>query len=199
MRVSGIVMTIAACGMLAAGELPSPGTAGGKPLVEAMKARQPAREFAAKKMPEQVLSNLLWAAWGINRPEKGGRTAPSAMNRQEVDVYAVTAEGAFLYNAKKHALEAVAEGDLRALAGTQAFVKDAPLNLVLVADTGKSGDMTYAAFTAGAISQNVYLYCASEGLATVVRASVDKAALGKALKLRAEQKIVVAQSVGYPK
>ena len=130
---------------------------------------------------------------------KGGRTAPSAMNRQEVDVYAVTAEGAFLYNAKKHALEAVAEGDLRALAGTQAFVKDAPLNLVLVADTAKSGDMTYAAFAAGAISQNVYLYCASEGLATVVRASVDKAALGKALKLRTEQKIIVAQSVGYSK
>ena len=199
MKVSGIVMTIAACSMLAAGELPAPATAGGKPLMETLRARQSAREFAAKKMPEQVLSNLLWAAWGINRPEKGGRTAPSAMNRQEVDVYAVTAEGAFLYNAKKHSLEAVAEGDLRALAGTQAFVRDAPLNLVLVADTAKSGDMTYAAFTAGAISQNVYLYCASEGLATVVRASVDKAALGKALRLRAEQKIVVAQSVGYPK
>lgn len=191
-----LVLMAAAVG---AAELPAPVTTGGKPLMEALKARQSGREFAAKKLPEQVLSNLLWAAWGVNRPDKGGRTAPSAMNRQEVDVYAITAEGAFLYDARKHALVPVAEGDLRGLAGTQGFVKDAPLNLVMVADTAKSGDMVYAGISAGAISQNVYLYCASEGLATVVRASVDKAALGKALKLREAQKIVVAQTVGYSK
>lgn len=197
MRVSAIVVLVAA--MAGAAELPAPVTAGGKPLMEALKARQSSREFSGKKLPEQVVSNLLWAAWGVNRPEKGGRTAPSAMNRQEVDVYVMTAEGAYLYNARKHALELAAEGDLRGLAGAQAFVKDAPLNLVMVADTAKSGDLVYAAISAGAIAQNVYLYCASEGLATVVRASIDKPALEKGLKLRAGQKILVAQTVGYPK
>ncbi len=197
MRVSAIVVLVAA--MAGAAELPAPVTAGGKPLMEALKARQSSREFSGKKLPEQVVSNLLWAAWGVNRPEKGGRTAPSAMNRQEVDVYVMTAEGAYWYNARKHALELAAEGDLRGLAGTQAFVKDAPLNLVMVADTAKSGDLVYAAISAGAIAQNVYLYCASEKLATVVRASIDKPALEKGLKLRAGQKILVAQTVGYPK
>ncbi len=197
MRVSAIVVLVAA--MAGAAELPAPVTAGGKPLMEALKARQSSREFSGKKLPEQVVSNLLWAAWGVNRPEKGGRTAPSAMNRQEVDVYVMTAEGAYWYNARKHALELAAEGDLRGLVGTQAFVKDAPLNLVMVADTAKSGDLVYAAISAGAIAQNVYLYCASEGLATVVRASIDKPALEKGLKLRAGQKILVAQTVGYPK
>ena len=195
----GSLLSVLMAAVVAAAELPAPVTTGGKPLMEALKARQSSREFAAKKLPEQVVSNLLWAAWGVNRPEKGGRTAPSAMNRQEVDLYAITAEGAFLYNAKKHALELVAAGDLRALAGTQAFVKDAPLNLVMVADTARSGDMVYAAVSAGAIAQNVYLFCASEGLAAVVRASIDKQALGNALKLRPEQKIVVAQTVGLPK
>lgn len=197
MRVSLLLVTMA--WVVGAAELPAPVMSGGKPLMEALRARQSSREFAAKRLPEQVVSNLLWAAWGVNRAEKGGRTAPSAMNRQEVDVYVTTAEGAYLYNAKKHALELVAEGDLRALAGTQGFVKDAPLNLVMVADTAKSGDMVYAGITSGAIAQNVYLYCASEGLATVVRASIDKPALGKGLKLRPEQRIVVAQTVGYPK
>ncbi|MBI4893923.1 MAG: SagB/ThcOx family dehydrogenase [Acidobacteria bacterium] len=199
MRIIHFAVLCAAAAWLAAGELPPPVTSGGKPLMEALKARQSGREFSPRKLPEQTLSNLLWAAWGVNRPEKGGRTAPSAMNRQEVDLYAVTAEGAFLYDAKKHALQAVAAGDLRALAGTQGFVKDAPLNLVLVADTAKSGDLTYAAISAGAISQNVYLYCASEGLSTVVRASVDRPALEKALRLRPEQKILVAQTVGFLK
>jgi nitroreductase len=199
MRGSLFLVLMAAVAVAGAAELPAPVTTGGKPLMEALKARQSSREFAAKKLPEQTVSNLLWAAWGVNRPEKGGRTAPSAMNRQEVDVYVVTAEGAYLYEAKRHALVQVAEGDLGGLAGTQAFVKDAPLNLVMVADTVKSGDMVYAGISAGAISQNVYLYCASEGLATVVRASVDKEALGKALKLRPGQKIVVAQTVGYSK
>lgn len=197
MRVSLLMVVMA--GVVGAAELPAPVTTGGRPLMEALKMRQSSREFGPKKLPEQVLSNLLWAAWGVNRPEKGGRTAPSAMNRQEVDVYVVLEEGAYRYDAKQHGLELVASGDLRALAGTQAFVKEAPLNLVMVADTAKSGDMVYAGITSGAISQNVYLYCASEGLATVVRASVDKEALGKALKLRAEQKIVVAQTVGFGK
>ncbi len=199
MRISSFLLVIVTGAAMLAAELPPPAMTGGKPLMDALKARRTGREFSSRKLPEQTLSNLLWAAWGINRPEKGGRTAPSAMNRQEVDLYAVTAEGAFLYDAKKHALEPLASGDLRSLAGTQEFVQGAPLNVVLVADTARSGDLTYAAISAGAISQNIYLYCASEGLSTVVRASIDKPALAKALKLRPEQKILVAQTIGFAK
>ncbi|MBP1601386.1 MAG: McbC-like oxidoreductase for polypeptide thioester cyclization [Acidobacteria bacterium] len=132
-------------------------------------------------------------------------TAPSAMNRQEIDVYVVTAKAAWLYDAKGEMLKPVAAGDLRALAGTQEWVKEAPLNLVYIADTAKMGGgdeeskALYSGADTGFISQNVYLYCASEGLATVVRASVDKPALSKALGLRPEQKIILAQTVGYPK
>ena len=196
MRIRFLLLFAAA--LLPAADLPKPVTTGGKPVFDALQARQSRRDFAAKKLPDQVLSNLLWAAYGINRPD-GHRTAPSAMNRQEVDVYAVTADGAFLYDAKSHALKPVADGDLRELTGTQPFVKDAPLNLVYVADRAKQSDLTYAGVCAGAITQNVYLFAASEGLATVVRASMKAPELEKALKLRPDQKIIVAQTVGYPK
>lgn len=191
-------LLILATAILSAADLPKPVTTGGKPLFDVLKARASKREYSPKKLPEQVLSNLLWAANGINR-EDGHRTAPSAMNRQEVDIYAITAEGAFLYDAKAHSLKPLAEGDLRELAGTQAFVKEAPLNLVYISDTSKQQSIPYAAISAGAITQNVYLFCASEGLATVVRASLKAPELEKALKLKAEQKILVAQTVGYPK
>ena len=184
--------------------LPKPQTDGGKPLMQALKERKSTRAFAAQKLPEQMLSNMLWAACGINRPD-GRRTTPTAMNRQEIEVYVILAEGAFLYDPKEHALKQVSAADLRTQAGTQDYVKDAPVNLVYVADTAKVGGgseenriLFYGADT-GFVSQNVYLYCASEGLATVVRASVDRAALGKSLSLRPEQRIVLAQSVGYPK
>ena len=185
-------------------QLPKPQMDGGKPLMQVLKERKSVRTFSSQKLPEQTLSNLLWAAFGINRPD-GRRTAPSASNRQEIDVYAITAEGAYLYDAKEHILKPVAAGDFRALAGTQDFVKDAPVNLVYVADTAKMGQGSeesramYSGADTGFISQNVYLYCTSEGLGTVVRASVDRAALAQALKLRPEQKIVLAQSVGFPK
>ncbi len=184
-------------------QLPKPQIDGGKPLMQALNERKSTRAYKSQKLPEQVLSNLLWAAWGTNRPD-GKRTAPSAMNRQEIDVYVVLAEGAFVYDAKAHALNPVAAGDLRAQAGAQPFVKDAPLNLVYVADTarmtgGSEQDkpIWYGA-AAGFISQNAYLYCASEGLATVVRGMVDRGSLGGSLSLRPEQKIVLAQTVGYP-
>jgi SagB-type dehydrogenase family enzyme len=185
-------------------QLPKPQMDGGKPLMQVLKERKSTRVFSPQKLPEQTLSNLLWAAFGINRPD-GRRTAPSASNRQEIDVYAITSEGAYLYDAKEHLLKPVVAGDLRAQAGTQDYVKDAPVNLVYVADTTKmgSGSEESKALNTGAdagfISQNVYLYCTSEGLATVVRASVDRPALAQALKLRPEQKIVLAQTVGYPK
>lgn len=181
--------------------LPKPQTDGGKPLMQALRDRKSTRAFTSQKLPEQVLSNLLWAAWGTNRPDDK-RTAPSAMNKQEIDVYVVLAEGAYAYDAKAHALKPVASGDLRAQTGGQPFVKDAPLNLVYVADLAKmSGGAEQAVWygaAAGFISQNVYLYCASEGLATVVRGMVDRTALAGPLSLRPDQRIVLSQTVGYP-
>jgi nitroreductase len=185
--------------------LPAPQTDGGKPLMQALKARATSRAFATDPLPQQTLSNLLWAAWGVNRPDAGKRTAPSARDWRETDVYVVMPAGAYLYDAAANALTPVAAGDLRALTGTQDFVKDAPVTLVLVADTarmkGAQPDMhqAYAWGDAAFISQNVYLFCASEGLATGVRASVDRQALAKALKLGGTQLVVFAQSVGRPR
>jgi nitroreductase len=183
--------------------LPTPQTTGGKPLMQILKERKSVRDFGPEQLSRQVLSNLLWAAWGINR-EDGRRTAPSASNRQEIDVYVVMADGAYIYDAKANALKPVAPNDVRKLAGTQPYVADAPVNLIYVADTAKLGGddparMAMSNANAGFIAQNVYLFCASEGLGTVVRASVNRADLGKALNLRAEQRIVLAQSVGYAK
>jgi SagB-type dehydrogenase family enzyme len=186
-------------------ELPQPQTEGGKPLMQALKARHTTREFKPNPLAAQVLSNLLWAAFGINRPDSGKRTAPSARNWQEIDIYVAMAEGTYVYDAKTHRLNPVLSGDIRAATGAQDFVKDAPVNLVYVADLAKTGDASaegqnlYTAVDTGFISQNVYLFCASEGLATVVRGTVDRPALAKLLKLRADQKIIVAQTVGYPK
>jgi len=185
-------------------QLPKPQVDGGKPLMQALKERKSTRAFADRKLTEQTISNLLWAACGISRPD-GKRTAPSAMNRQEVDVYVILADGAYLYDAKEHSLKMVAAGDLRAQAGTQDFVKDAPVNLVYVADTAKMSGMPedskvlWYGVATGAITQNVYLYCASDGLVTVVRAFVNREALAKTLALRPEQKIALSQTVGYPK
>jgi SagB-type dehydrogenase family enzyme len=186
-------------------ELPQPQTEGGKPLMQALKARHTTREFKPNPLAAQVLSNLLWAAFGINRPDSGKRTAPSARNWQEIDIYVAMAEGTYVYDAKTHRLNPVLSGDTRAATGAQDFVKDAPVNLVYVADLAKTGDASaegqnlYTAVDTGFISQNVYLFCASEGLATVVRGTVDRPALAKLLKLRTDQKIIVAQTVGYPK
>jgi nitroreductase len=190
---------------LASIQLPAPQTEGGKPLMQALKLRATGRAFAPDPLPLQTLSNLLWAAWGINRPDSGKRTAPSARNWQETDVYVVMAAGAYLYDAAANALKPVAAGDLRALTGSQEFVKDAPVTLVFVADSarmkGSQADMqqAYAWGDAAFISQNVYLFCASEGLATGVRAMVERPPLAKALKLGAGQIIAFAQCVGYPK
>jgi SagB-type dehydrogenase family enzyme len=185
-------------------QLPQPQMDGGKPLMQVLKDRKSAREFSAEKLSPQVLSNLLWAAFGLNRPS-GQRTAPSASNKQEIDIYVASADGLYLYDAKANQLKQILAEDIRALTGTQAFVKDAAINLVYVADLTKAGRTNpeaielYSGADTGFISQNVYLFCASEGLATVVRASVDKTALAKAMKLRPDQKIVLAQSVGHPK
>jgi len=184
--------------------LPAPQTDAGRPLMQALKQRESTRDFGPEKLSAQVLSNLLWAAFGINRPESGKRTAPSAMDWQETDIYVATASGLYIYDAKKNQLTPVVRDDVRARTGTQPFVKDAPLNLVYVADLKKtrssSGDRDmFVAADAGFIAQNVYLFCASEGLATVVRGSIDRPALAKAMHLRPDQRIILAQTVGYPK
>jgi SagB-type dehydrogenase family enzyme len=185
-------------------KLPPPQMTGGKPLMEALKERQTSREFSPKELSLQTISNMLWAANGINRPESGDRTAPSAKNMQEIDIYVATAGGLYLYDAKANMLVSVLEEDIRAATGNQPFVKDAPINLIFVADLSKMNKMPaeaadfYAATDTGFISENVYLYCASAGLATVVRGYVDKNALAKAMGLRPDQKIILAQTVGYP-
>ena len=184
-------------------QLPAPQTDIGRPLMLALKNRQSTRAFSAEKLPAQVVSNLLWAAFGVNRPDSDKRTAPSAMNWQETDIYVATAEGLYVYDAKAQQLKPVVSGDLRAQTGTQDYVKDAPLDLVYVADLAKtkaSADRDlYVAADVGFIAQNVYLFCASEGLATVVRGSIDRQALSKAMRLRPDQRIILAQTVGYPK
>ena len=186
-------------------KLPDPQIDGGRPLMQALKDRKTSREFSGTELPLQTLSNILWAGFGINRPESGRRTAPSAVNRQEIDIYVAGEDGLFLYDEKKNTLEQVVAQDLRADTGTQSFVKDAPINLVYVADLSKMGSGTDAQkertawADTGFISQNVYLYCASEGLATVVRGLVDRDALAPKMKLRPDQRITLTQTVGYPK
>jgi SagB-type dehydrogenase family enzyme len=184
-------------------QLPTPQMDGGHPLMQVLKERKTQREFNPEKLPTQLLSNLLWAAFGINRPD-GRRTAPSAMNWQEIEVYVAIGDGLFLYNAQANRLDPVLAQDVRAATGTQTYVATAPLNLVYVADLGKTGRAgsdagLYTGADAGFISENVYLFCSSEGLATVVRGSVDRATLAKVMKLKPDQKILLAQSVGYPK
>jgi nitroreductase len=188
---------------LAPVSLPPPRTEGGMPLMQALKLRATARAFAPDPLPPQTMADLLWAAWGVNRPQEGKRTAPSTRNWQEIEVVVLNAAGAYVYDATGNSLKPVVGGDLRALAGTQDFVKDAPVTLVFVADTsrmqGGPDSQAFAYADAAFISQNVYLFCASEGLATGVRASVDRPALARALKLRDSQLVVFAQSVGLPK
>ena len=195
--------------------LPAPQTHGGKPLMAALALRATGRDFAGDELPMQTLSNLLWAAWGVNRPKGSLRTAPSAMDWQEIDVYVVMKAGTYVYDAVTNTLKPDVSGNYRALTGTQPFVKDAPITLVYVADASRmvfppdfpkpmkdaveevKDYMEWA--DAAAISENVYLFAASEGLATGVRALVDRPALAKALRLGANQVITLAQCVGFPK
>lgn len=175
------------------------------PLLQILAKRSSSRAFSQAPVPMAVLSDLLWAANGVNRPDSGRRTAPSAKNMQEIDVYVALSDGLYLYDAKAHALKPILREDIRAKTGTQDYVKDAAVQLIFVADEAKMGILAereralYSAADTGYVSENVYLFCAAEGLATVVRAGMDRAALAKLMKLRPEQKIILAQSIGYPK
>ena len=184
--------------------LPPPARHGGLPLMEALAKRQSAREFAPDALPLPLLSGLLWAAFGRNRDD-GKRTAPTAINAQEIDVFVALPTGAYLYDAAAHELRLVAAADLRRVTGYQDFVDEAPLDLVYVADHARMGMVpvgqrsAYAHVAAGAISQNVYLYCASSGLATVIRAWIDREAIADALGLAHDQQVLLSQTVGYAK
>jgi len=183
-------------------KLPAPQKEIGKPLMQALNLRQSVRSFSSKPLPYQELSNLLWAAFGINR-EDGKKTAPSSRNIQDIDIYVFISEGVFLFNAKENKLTHVLSEDLRAMTGTQDYVKSAPLNIVYVSDQSKMGKVSVedkyitSGADAGFIAQNVYLYCASQDLGAVIRASVDKKPLTEKLNLKSGQIIVLAQTIGY--
>lgn len=207
LRVIGLMVAFCWSGVLltaASMQLPPPEKSGGKPLMEALSLRHSSRQFADRSLSPQVLSNLLWAAFGINR-EDGHRTAPSSNNWQEIAIYVALPDGIYLYNAKNHALDLVKSGDHRAATGTQDYVAQAAVNLVYIADFGRIENVAqeqmefYSAANTGFIGQNVYLFCASEGLNSVIRGSVDREKLGALLELRPNQKINLAQSIGYPK
>ena len=197
--------TLIFAGELKPVQLLKPQVDGGRPLMQVLKDRRSSREFSTEKLSPQVLSNLLWAACGVNRPDSGKRTAPSAKNWQGIDIYVTTADGLYVYDAKAHMLKPILGEDIRAMTGRQSFGKEAPINLVYVADLSKMDKTTneekefYSATDTGFIAQNVYLYCASEGFVTVVRGGIDRPALAKVMKLRPDQKIILSQSVGYPK
>lgn len=184
-------------------DLPQPRQEGGMPLMQALKERQSTRSYADKELSNQVLSNLLWAAFGINRPGFGKRTAPSARNWQDLEIYIAKKDGVFIYDAPKNQLKQISTEDMRQSTGEQPFVKTAPINLVYVSDftkmKGNDDQKRFLSAThAGFVGQNVYLFCASEKLATVVRAMVDRGALAKKFALKPEQHITLVQSVGYP-
>lgn len=184
--------------------LPAPVLPPDATLVDALRQRASSRSFASDALPAEQVSALLWAAGGVNRPTVGGRTAPSAHNWREIDIFAVFAQGSYRYDAIDHRLDLVKAEDLRALTGTQDFVAHAPLNLVYVADFERAVPATpeerqfLVGADAGCMAQNVYLCCASMGLATVVRGLVDRQRLAAALGLRPTQRIALAQTIGLP-
>ena len=178
-------------------------------LMQALKKRKSTRDISDKKVTLQQLSDLLWSADGVNRPD-GKRTSPAAMGIYCVDIYVVLPEGVYLYDSAKHELKPVAKGDFRKLAGMQDFVFIAPLNLVYVftlrnpkeshgpAPVPEERRKVWGDVEAGCMAQNVYLYCASQGLAAVVRGMVDQKKFSETIKVKPEQ-IIVAQTIGYPK
>ncbi|MDR2921249.1 MAG: SagB/ThcOx family dehydrogenase [Tannerella sp.] len=188
-------------------KLLAPNIESGAPLMKCMQERKSYREFAPENLSLKHLSEILWVANGINRPEENRRTVPAASAIYPLDTYVFLANGVYLYNPQEHVLETVVEGDHRALAGLKPFVETAPLNILLIADFDKfrqSGMpipaemyMTLAGADAGHCTQNVYLYCASEGLKSVVRGGVKEKELLELLHLGESHHVALAQTVGY--
>jgi SagB-type dehydrogenase family enzyme len=186
-------------------KLNAPDLNSGKLLMQALKERKSSTGFTDKEIPLQELSNLLWAAFGVNRPDNGKRTAPSGSNRQEIEIYTVSKQGIYHYNAPKHELELVVSGDYRKLSGN-GEAKGAALDLLFIADTEKTGSgtepgkaNTVSYVNVGYISQNVYLYCASAGIGTRARGGWDQAKLTEIMKLKSTMIVVMGQTVGYVK
>lgn len=177
-------------------ELPQPQKSGGMPLMEALSKRKSTRVFdAEKRLSNQQLADLLWAACGFNREDK--LTIPTALNKQEVSVYVIVPEGAYLYDAKANVLKQVNNDDIRALAGMQEYAQKALLNIAIVSDKAKMPHDIFAGTAAGAVMQNIYLWCASNEIGTVTRGSFDGEGLAKALGLSETQRIMLVQTVGY--
>ncbi|MFH0732346.1 MAG: SagB/ThcOx family dehydrogenase [Candidatus Omnitrophota bacterium] len=172
--------------------------------MQSLKERKSIRDFSDKELSLETISSLLWAATGVNRPDSGKRTTPTAVNWQEIDIYVALGKGLYLYNPKEHILELILAKDIRKFTGKQPFTQIAPLNLIYVADfsrmsCGDEDKVFYSAVDTGFISQNVYLFCASEGLATVVLGMADKPALSGIMGLNKNQRVILTQPVGYPK
>jgi SagB-type dehydrogenase family enzyme len=186
-------------------KLPTPDKTKGVSIMKAFNDRHSDRTYAPDRLSQQDLSDLLWAANGINRPD-GKRTAPSCMNFQKVRVYVILPEGAYLYDEKANALTLITEGDYRAaVAGGQSYAKTAPLCIVLSADltrfggTINEGTKLMASVDVGIVCQNINLACAGLGLATVPRATMDQATLKRILKLKDTDLLLMNNPVGYPK
>jgi SagB-type dehydrogenase family enzyme len=197
-------------------KLPPPQMDGGMPLMKALSLRKSTRgNFGPEKpLSMQTLSNLLWAADGVNRPGTNHRTAPSAADWQNIDIYVLTKDGVFLYDSPQHSLKVITKEDMRANAGLegsstgpmkQDFAKTAPVSLVYVADMAKTKTMNFggepvglwwSAVGVGAIAQDVYLFCASENLACIVRAMIDADKLSQVFKLGPDQKVMVTSTIG---
>lgn len=183
-------------------QFPEPDREGGMPLMQALNERHTSRQFSSRELPIELMGNLFWAACGTTREKY--RTAPSAVNWQEVRAYAVTKDGIYIYHDKGHYLEKLIDGDYREFTGTQPFVKDAPLTIVLVADYTRMGNISeedrvqYSWADAAYISQNIYLFCTSENLNTGVRGLIDRELLSGKMQLDDNHKIILAQCVGYP-
>jgi SagB-type dehydrogenase family enzyme len=184
--------------------LPAATATGGRPLMEVLRDRKSTREFAVDPVRREQLANLLWAGFGVNRPETGQRTAPCTMNLRMIDIYMATTEGVYRYDADNHRLVVISRQDVRSATGGQDYVKTAPVALIYVADHAKMQKVAeserafYAAADAGLIGQNIYLFCASEGLGCVIHMPGDRDALAKSLQLRSEQQIVLVHTVGHP-
>ncbi len=186
-------------------QLLKPELSKGKSLMQALQDRETVRELSEKSLSIQDLSNLLWAASGINREETKLRTAPSARNWQDIEIYVFLKEGVFLYDPVALLLNPVLAGDHRAATGMQDFVGIAPVNLVLVSDQAKMTNAnpesmdTYSWSDASFVAENVYLFCSAFDMGCVVRGMIDRDAVAKLLKLRPQQKVVYGQTVGYRK
>ncbi len=184
--------------------LPPVRTHGGLPLIDALRLRHSTREYDNRALPVRLLSELLWAAFGINRSETGDRTAPYWRHVMVIDVYVAMADGVWIYAPGQHELLPCLATDIRALTGLQDFVSEAPVELIYVAHGERMHDVIaedrrlFASVDAAFIGQNVYLFCASEGLGTVFRGAFDPKKLAQALKLDDKQFVTFVQTIGYP-